>query len=125
MDSLLVTLSSILGTDVIGKVKVLHILSLGVGSMIPFLVGILLPRKNTIHYGMLMNSFLGKIMFQKRVYGKLVIPANVVEAIIHTVQTTFQDISFGVYIDSRTDITPEERQKKIDEYLLPPAPPAA
>ena len=124
MDSLLVTISGLLGKDVIGNINVLHILSLGAGSLIPFLVGMILPRKKTVQYGMLMNSFLGKIMFQKRVYGKVVIPANIVEAIIHTVQTTFQDISFGVYIDSRTDITPEDKQKRIDEYLVPPAPPA-
>lgn len=57
-------------------------------------------------------------MFQKRCFGKICVPENIVEAIIQTVQTTFQDISFGVYIDSRKDITPEEKQKKIDEYLI-------
>ena len=118
MDSLLVTVSGILGKNVIGNINVLHILSLGAGSLIPFIIGLVLPRKKTIQYGMFMNSFLGTIMFQKRCFGKICVPENIVEAIIQTVQTTFQDISFGVYIDSRKDITPEEKQKKIDEYLI-------
>jgi len=122
MDTLLTTIAELLGKDVIGSINVLNILSLGAGSLIPFIVGMILPRSKTVQYGRLMNSFLGKLLLQKRVYGK--IPTNIVEGLIQTVQTTFQDISFGVYIDSRKDITPEDKKKKVAEYLVPPAPPA-
>jgi hypothetical protein len=90
-----------------------------IGSMLPIVLGLVLPRKHTIQYGRAINKFLGLFLLQKRVFGRAYIPANILQAITLTIQTTFQDVSFGVYVDSRKDLTEEERIKKIAEYLGP------
>jgi hypothetical protein len=107
-----------LQAHLVGGVKLSHVLVMLVGSLIPILFGIILPRKRTIQYGMAINKFLGLVLLQKRVF-KANIPMNILQAIVLSIQTTFQDVSFGVYIDSRKDLTDEERKKKIEDYLKP------
>jgi hypothetical protein len=92
---------------------------MAVGTMIPVVFGLVLPRKHTVQYGRVVNKFLGLILLQKRIFGKVNIPANILQTVTQAIQTTFQDVSFGVYIDSRKDLTEEERIKKIEEYLGP------
>jgi hypothetical protein len=115
MDSLMIALNSLMKTNVAGGMDVSTLLIMSAGTLIPILVGILLPRKKTIQYGMLINKTLGLALLQKRHFGN--IPTNIIQEVIATFQTTFQDVSFGVYIDARKDLSPEEKQKKIDEYL--------
>ena len=115
MDSVIVVIQSILQGHVAG-VKVLYLVAIAVGTFFPVLVGIILPRRHTIGYGRAINKFLGLALLQKRVYGKVDV-TNMFQAIILTIQATFQDVSFGVYIDSRKDLTEEEKKKKTEEYL--------
>lgn len=105
-----------LQAHLVGGVKLSHIMVMFAGSLIPILLGIILPRKRTVQYGMVINRFLGLALLQKRLF-KTAAPSHILGAIMHSIQTTFQDVSFGVYIDSRKDITEEERKQKIDEYL--------
>jgi hypothetical protein len=116
MDTLLMQLNGILTTHVVGKISLWHVLAIGAGSLIPVIIGIILPRKKTIQYGILINKTLGLALLQKRHFGS--VPTNIIESIIATIQTTFQDMSFGVYIDARKDLSSEEKQNKISEYLV-------
>lgn len=116
MDTLLMHLNGMLTAHVVGGVSLWHVLAMGTGTLIPVIIGIILPRKKTIQYGMLINKTLGLALLQKRRFGS--VPNNIIEGVIATVQTTFQDVSFGVYIDSRKDLSFEDKQKKISEYLI-------
>jgi len=88
------------------------------GSILPSLIGMILPRKKTIQYGMVINRFLGTVFLQKRSF-KSPAAESLWQRLGLTIQTTFQDLSFGVYLDGRKDLTKEEKDKKITEYLLP------
>lgn len=114
MDTLI---TNALQAHLIGGVKLSHVLVMLAGSLIPILFGIILPRKRTVQYGIAINKFLGLALLQKRVFTGSNIPMNILQAIVHSIQTTFQDVSFGVYIDSRKDLTEEERKQKIEDYL--------
>lgn len=117
MDTLLTNIQVLLSIHVIGSIKILHLLNISIGILLPIIFGLILPRRKTVQYGMLINKTLGLALLQKRIFRGMSIPEDIIGAIVTNVQTTFQDVSFGVYIDSRKDITPEEKQKKIDEYL--------
>lgn len=119
MDTLFTHVKIFLETSIFGKIQIIHLLSVFGGVLIPILFGLILPRKRTVQYGILINRILGLALLQKRVFKNFDLPDNIIEAIALAVQTTFQDISFGVYIDSRKDLTPEDKQKKIKEYLTP------
>jgi hypothetical protein len=110
------SLVTVLHTHVVGKITILHILIMVAGTVFPILLGLILPRKHTIQYGIAIDKFLGLALLQKRIFGGN-IPGNIIEKTIQTIQTTFQDVSFGVYIESRKDLTEEQRTQKIDEYL--------
>ncbi|MBE3087009.1 MAG: hypothetical protein IMZ64_12430 [Bacteroidetes bacterium] len=116
MDTLII---QVLQAHLVGGIKVSHVLVMLAGSLIPVLFGIILPRKRSIQYGMAINKFLGLALLQKRCF-KTPLPNNILQAIICSVQTTFQDVSFGVYLDSRKDLSKEDRENKIIEYLEPP-----
>jgi hypothetical protein len=116
MDTLIL---NALQAHIVGGIKLSHILVLLAGSLFPVLFGIILPRKRAIQYGIAINKFLGLALLQKRCF-KEPLPNNILQAVIRSVQTTFQDVSFGVYLDSRKDLSKEERDKKIIEYLEPP-----
>ena len=111
MDSLTTVIINVLQTHLVGGVKISHLLILLMGSIFPVIIGLVLPRMRTIQYGIAINKFIGGVLLQKRI--TVYIPGS----ITHTLQTTFQDISFGVYIDSRKDLTEEQRKQKIEEYL--------
>jgi hypothetical protein len=118
MDTLIFNALQTLQTHLIGGVKLSHVLVMLVGSLIPVLFGLILPRKRAIQYGIAVNKFLGMALLQKR-YFKAPVTNNILQALVLSVQTTFQDVSFGVYLDSRKDLTKEDREKKITEYLEP------
>ena len=95
-----------------------------IGSLLPSIIGIVLPRRQTITYGMFINKFIGTIFLQKR---RFQAPAaeNLWEALGHAIQTTFQDLSFGVYLDGREDLSSDDKKAKIEDYLITvPAAPA-
>jgi hypothetical protein len=117
MDTVTTLIMNALQTHIVGGVKLSHVVVMLMGSLIPVLVGIALPRKQTVGYGISINKFLGLFLLQKRIFGGANIPANILQAITTAIQTTFQDVSFGVYIDSRKDITEEERKQRIEDYL--------
>lgn len=96
------------------KNTIMHMVWAAVGTLIPVIVGLILPRKKTVQYGMAINTFLGTLLLQKRATK---LPRNILESLLHVIRTTFQDLSFGVYISSRQDFSKEEKQKKIEEYL--------
>ena len=106
---------ALLQMHVVGNMNVLNVLTMAAGAIIPIIFGLALPRKNTVGYGRWINRTLGLALLQRRHLPNM--PSNIIEIIIANIQTTFQDISFGVYIDARKDLTPEEKQKKVDEYL--------
>ena len=116
MSHLITNLLLLLHTPVCGKITVLNIILMVTGTLVPIILGLILPRKRTIHYGMWINKTLGLALLQRRHFGSM--PQNVTQGIIATIHTTFQDVSFGVYIDARQDLSPEEKEKKINEYLL-------
>lgn len=117
MDTVTTVIISVLQTHLVAGVKVSHLVVLLLGSLFPVVVGLVLPRKHTIQYGISINKFLGLFLLQKRIFGGANIPGNILQGITQAIQTTFQDVSFGVYIDSRKDLTEEQRKQKIDEYL--------
>jgi len=117
MDTLTIAIMNALQIHLVGGVKVSHLLMMLMGLLIPIVLGLVLPRRHTVQYGIAINKFLGVSLLQKRIFGGTNIPANIVQAIIQAVQTTFQDVSFGVYIDSRKDLTEEQRKRKIEEYF--------
>ena len=116
MDTLTTVIINVLQTHLIAGVKISHLVVLLLGSLFPVVIGLILPRRHTIQYGISINKFLGLALLQKRIFGTN-IPGNIIQGIIQAVQTTFQDVSFGVYIDSRKDLTEEQRKQKIEEYL--------
>jgi len=97
--------------------SLINLILIILGTILPPVLGMLLPRKRTIQYGIAINKFLGTIFFQKRVF-KYKGTESIWQKLGETIQTTFQDLSFGVYISGRTDLTKKEKQKKIDEYLI-------
>ena len=119
MDTLTTAIMNVLQVHLVAGVKVSHLVVMLTGSLIPIIIGLILPRRHTIQYGISIDKFLGVFLLQKRIFGGANIPANILEAIMQAVQTTFQDVSFGVYVDSRKDLTEEQRKQKIEEYLGP------
>lgn len=95
-----------------------HLVVLIVGFLIPVIIGLFLTRLKTVQYGMFLNRFIGTLLLQKRFFQNIPDPGkSILKAAALAIQTTFQDMSLGVYIDARKDLTDEEKQKKIDEYL--------
>jgi hypothetical protein len=92
------------------------IISIIIGSVLPSLIGMILPRKNTVQYGMSIYKIIGTIFLQKRGYN-LVVGTDVLSRLIAVIRTTFVDLSFGVYLASREDLTKEVVDQKIEEYL--------
>lgn len=115
MDTLMVALNQIMHTQVVGKLNIFHFLMVACGTLFPIVIGLVLPRKKTIRYGMLINKTIGLALLQRRIFKS--IPTNILSSIVAAVQTTFQDVSFGVYLDARKDLTAEEKTAKIQEYL--------
>ena len=87
--------------------------------VIPLIIGFFLPRRQTIKYGMIIYNSIGFLLMQCRHY-KLSLPTNLISNALLVVRTTFTDLSFGVYLASRIDLTREEIAQKIKEYLTVP-----
>jgi hypothetical protein len=86
------------------------------GTILPLLIGLFLTRKRTVGYGRWITKTIGKILLQKRIFG-IPIPTNLKDALLMHLQSTMQDIAFGIGIEGRTDLTPEQKQEKVNEYL--------
>ena len=84
------------------------------GLIIPVLIGIILPRKKTIGYGRILFRFLGTCLAQTRIQEA---PASLLQSILLVIRSTFVDLSFGVYIESRTDMSETNKGQKVEEYL--------
>jgi len=88
-----------------------------IGVVIPYIIGMALPRRKTIQYGMAINRWVGRIFLQKRATNLPIVSDNAWSKLGHAIRTTFVDLSFGVYLDSRKDFTQEQVNQKINEYL--------
>ena len=99
-----------------GKPMKLQILSIVLGFVIPSVITMALPRSGTIKFGIWLYRGLGTLLGQKRAT-QIGIPPTALHNLLMVIRTTFTDLSFGVYIASREDFTPEVRQQKIDEYM--------
>jgi hypothetical protein len=87
-----------------------------IGSIIPALISMIMPRKGTVKFGVMVYKVLGMALGQKRAT-QIGIPAGAWSTLLLVIRTTFTDLSFGIYIASRDDISNEDQEKKIDEYL--------
>ena len=92
------------------------ILSIIIGSMIPTVISMILPRAGTVKFGMTLYKLLGGALGQKRATN-IGISAGSWSNFLMMVRTTFTDLSFGVYIASREDMAEDVKKTKIDEYL--------
>jgi len=81
---------------------------------IPLLISLLLPRVKTIGYGRLVFRAANKILRQKG--EDLIKDKKTAGKTISAVETSLVDLTFGVYIESRS-FTEEEKQKRIESYL--------
>lgn len=86
------------------------------GILLPILIGMILPRRYTILYGAMINGWVGKILGQRRA-SFISRGMGIWGIFLHTIQTTFVDLSFGIYISSREDFSKEQKAQKIEEYL--------
>lgn len=93
-----------------------QVVSLIVGILVPAIISAFFSRKGTVKFGILIYKFLGSMMLQKRATC-LKIPSTKFGQILYSIRTTFVDLSFGVYIASRKDLSSDEQNKKIDDYL--------
>lgn len=93
-----------------------QVVSFIVGIIVPALISAFFSRKGTVKFGILIYKFLGSIMLQKRATC-LKMPATKIGQILYSIRTTFVDMSFGVYIASRKDLSNDEQNAKIDDYL--------
>lgn len=93
-----------------------QVVSLIVGILVPAIISAFFSRKGTVKFGILIYKFLGSMMLQKRATC-LKIPSTKFGQILYSIRTTFVDLSFGVYIASRKDLSSDEQSKKIDDYL--------
>ena len=92
------------------------LLSLIIGSLIQTVLGMVLPRPGTVKLGMTLYKMFEMALGQKRAT-RLGIPAGTWSRLLMVIRTTFTDLSFGIYIASREDLSIEDRKKKVDEYL--------
>jgi len=95
----------------------LMLISVLIGSVLPAVIGMILPRRKTVSYGMLLYKVSGALLGQKRAT-QLNISPTIINALITVLRTTFVDLSFGIYIASREDLSEEDRGKKIEEYMV-------
>jgi len=86
-----------------------------ISIIVPYLIGLVLTRKKTIGYGMVIYNIIGGLTLQKNPRFKQY--SGIFQALLGAFVSTLADISFGIYIASRRDITKEQRQKKIEIYL--------
>ena len=84
------------------------------GLIIPVLIGIILPRRKTIVYGRIIYKFLGNCLAQTRIQE---ISGSTFQSLGAVIRSTFVDLSFGIYIESRSDLSDTDKEKKIQEYL--------
>lgn len=113
MDSVMVVVNSIAGL-VKNNASFSSILLVLIGFILPAVIGMILPRRKTIGYGRFIYKSLGIFLAQKRLNTS---PTHPLLNILNVLRTTFIDMSYGVYIESRTDLSKEDVDKKIEEYI--------
>lgn len=111
MDSLLVALYK---STVTSSTFWLIVVNLIVGSFIPAMISLFLPRRKTIQFGIMIYRVVGAFLLQKR-FPK--ISEGKWGRLVHFVQTTFVDLSFGIYLGSRADLSTEQIEVKIKEQI--------
>jgi hypothetical protein len=112
MDSLIIMVTGVFTHP--DKQAIINLIIFIAGFVIPILFGMMLPRRKTVGYGRVIYRFMGTLMLQKRVH---TLPTSILATIVTVIRSTFVDISYGVYIESRTDLTSEEKESKIQEFL--------
>ena len=100
------------------EIETWQVTGLGVlmGSVIPAIITMLLPRSGTVKFGMFVYKAMGLAFGQKRAT-QIGIPAGAWGNFLLMIRTTFTDLSFGIYIASREDLNEETRQEKIEKYF--------
>lgn len=84
------------------------------GLVIPVLIGIILPRRRTIGYGRIIYKLFGTCLAQTRIQE---VSGSILQSIMTVIRSTFVDLSFGIYIESRSDLSDKDKEKKIQEYI--------
>lgn len=126
MDSIMISISGILGqVSGLGKdfnlISIITIILTGIGGMaLPWVIGLILPRKKTIGYGRLIYKFLGVVL--SRFGAKFIKNKNTLDKDIGILRTTLTDFSFGIYIESccerqAGEIIDDKISKMISLYL--------
>lgn len=92
MDSLITQLSHI----PLDKLNWTYIIVLILGSGIPIVIGMILPRKGTVGYGRFLYKWIGGLLVQKRIHP---ITGGLINGLLTTIRSTFVDLSFGVYLE--------------------------
>ena len=96
------------------KGPTINLILMVLGTLLPFLVGMFLSRRNTIRYGGLVYKILGGLMLQKRIHTPAI---DFASKLLLMIRSTFVDLSFGIYLESRTDLSKKEKEKKVLEFL--------
>jgi hypothetical protein len=110
MDSLITMVTGVINHNT----SLINLIIFIIGFFIPALIGMVLPRQKTIGYGRIIYRLFGTMLAQKRLH---MMPDNIWQTFLTLVRSTFVDMSYGVYIESRVDLSKEEKEKKIQEYL--------
>jgi len=92
------------------------LISILIGSVLPTFISVFLPRRKTIGFGRIIYKFLGGAFLQKRAT-HLKISEGIWGNLMLMIRSTFTDLSFGVYIESREDFTDEQKDQKTEEYI--------
>jgi len=93
-----------------------YIIALLIRTVLPAVLAMVFPRHYTVRYGMALYQFVGHLMAQKRA-SLLRVNGDALSRFFFVVRTTFVDLSFGVYIASRDDLSKQDKETKIKEYL--------
>lgn len=91
-------------------------LSVLVGSVLPALISLALPRHRTVQFGRAVYKAFKIVLLQKRAT-QLGVPMGAWSKLLMVVRTTLTDLSFGIYIESREDMADQEKLQKESEYL--------
>lgn len=87
-----------------------------VGTLIPTIIALILPRRKTISFGMAIYDLVGGTMLQKRAHN-IPLPQSRWQKLRLVLRSTFADAAFGVYVASRKDWSRDQKEAKIKEYI--------
>jgi len=90
--------------------------SIGIGALaalLPFILGLILPRKKTIGYGIFVYNWIGKILLQT---GNKVSSGRAAANAILAVRTTFVDFAYGIYLGSK-NLSKSDRIVMVETHI--------